>query len=375
MRGLAGVGAAVGRVLTFIVMPCLDEASQVGGAISSLLFPEDGEPADAHLVVVDNGSTDGTLSVLEANRGRCPERIHIFEEPRRGYVPPRRRGVEAAAEIAAAMNIAQHDVLVVQADADTIYKRGYVGAMQRAAEDWEGAIFEGATRRPLDFETAHPDYVAAEHFVDDAIEPLETVDEDDVVVDDKACAYRLSDYSRWGGLFEESSADGDQIHAETTRMFIRAKLSAGARKIRVNQAGAASSRRRVLENPRYQFATMGFPRELSWASRRKADWRCTEVDAFARAVLDGGEAEAVYLRQAHLIALFRFLPALILKANSQESDLLEQDDVRMALSHLALRKLEDLSARPGSAIIDVLRLIDTHPNLFRNAFSNLPINL
>lgn len=351
-------------MLTFAIMPCLNEADFVSEAVESLLQPSGDEGPELTVIVVDNGSTDGTLGVLADLAERHPGRVRVEAEPRRGYVPPRRRGVSAAARIAEDAGVVARDVLVLQADADTTYRSGYVGAMRRAAVEAEGAMLEGSIGRPPAFSADHPLYVAAERAIDSAVEPLEAADEDDVVVDDKVCAYRLSDYVAWGGLLEEWSDAGDPIHAETTRMFIRARLRRGTPKVRVNPAGAFPSRRRVLENARYHFATLGFPRERTWAERMARGWSAPDVDDFAQAVLNGGESEAVGLRVRHLLALFRFLPAIILNAAGADAALLGEPDVATALALLPRRGRDMLAERPALAILDALGLIDACPEAF-----------
>lgn len=355
-------------MLTFVVMPCLNEAGFVGETIETLLQPAGDGGETPTIIVVDNGSTDGTLAALARLGDRYPGRIRVETESRRGYVPPRRRGVAAAADIADEMGVPHDETFILQADADTAYRSGYVGAMRAAAANAEGSMLEGSIGRPHAFVAEHPLYCEAERAVDAGIEPLEAADEDDVVIDDKVCGYRLSDYMTWGGLFEEVSAAGDPIHAETTRMFIRARLRFGTTKVRVNPAGAFPSRRRVLEDARYHFATLGFPRERSWAERVAGPWGPIDVDAFAQAVLEGREDEAVRLRRSHLLALFRFLPAMILEATGSSAKLLGAPDVAAALSLLPRRGAESLAERPSLAILDALGLIDTHPALFaRNA--------
>lgn len=352
-------------VLTFVVMPCLDEERYVGSAVASLLDSGNRTSRETRVVVVDNGSTDGTLDVLNELGRRYPNQLTVASEAERGYVPPRRTGVARAAALAEAGGVLPRDVLVLQADADTDYRPGYVAAMEAAAANaGEGVLLEGATRRPANFVQTHPAYVLAERATDRTLEALEVADEDDVVVDDKVCAYRLSDYLRWGGLFEEVDDVGDQIHAETMRMFIRARLLSGARKIRVNPAGAEPSRRKILEDPRYHFATMGFPRERSWAARTKARWQTVGVKEFADSVLSGGEPEAVRLRRAHLLALFRFLPSVITTLDGGMCSSRLERDVQAALALLPCRAVHECAQRPGRTIMDVLGLIDRHLELF-----------
>lgn len=345
-------------MLTYVVMPCLNEADLIEGAIASLGFGVGAAPLDAQFIAVDNGSSDGTLDILARLRDRDPSRIHLFDERERGFVPPRRRGVAAVCELVSAAGADPATVLVLQADADTIYKAGYVEAMRVAAQS--GAMLEGATRRPSEFEDAHPGYVAAERLVDVEVEQLQAADEDEVVVDDKVCGFLLADYLLWGGLFEEAAPSGDRIHAETTRMFIRAKLRHSTRKIRVNPAGAASSRRRVAEDPWLHFATAGFPREASWLRSREhaAQTSASDIDAFAERVLRGGEPEAVRLRRAHQLTLFRYLPALVDSLGQQSNDLEARGDVMAVLAALPPRSADEVATSPSLALMDVLSLID-----------------
>ncbi|WP_232089945.1 glycosyltransferase family 2 protein [Sphingomonas sp. HMP6] len=345
-------------------MPCLDEAAFAGDAARSLLAPNVGRMSDLSLIAVDNGSTDGTLDVLANLAREFPGQVHIVEERRRGFVPARRRGVQEVVDLVRRSGTAENQALVLQADADTVYRPGYVPAMEAASDQVENAVLEGAAGRPAEFAAIHPTYILAERVVDAAMEDWEAVDQDDVVVDDKICAFKLSDYLRWGGLFEETDGIGDDIHAETTRMFIRARLMHGAKKVRVNPAGAASSRRRVMEDPRLHYATLGFPRTKSWReefSRLKVP---VDVDSFAASILEDGEREAVWLRSAHLLALFRYLPAYVLSAGCGRSTLLESQDVRSVLALLPAADAVGIAASPGRAIEAIFALIDRCPDLF-----------
>ncbi|WP_294235187.1 glycosyltransferase [uncultured Sphingomonas sp.] len=353
-------------MLTVAVMPCLDEAADVRDTIASLGFLEAAPPVpDAHLVVVDNGSTDGTLDILERICARSPSSVHVVTEVERGYVPPRTRGVREAMRLASILGVDADETLILQVDADTIYRTGYVATMRRAAAAGHGVLLEGSTKPPPGFAERHPEYVAAQRLVDDQVEWLDARDEDEVVLDDKVCGYRLSDYLEWGGLFPEECSTGDAIHAETTRMFIRARLRCGARKIRVNPAGAIPSRRRIIEDPSLQYATAGFPREASWiAQRRRAGEVPSDIDTFARRVVEGRESEAVRLRIAHQLVLFRHLPALVAVVDGMVniSDL--PIDVQRVLRASAIPSRMQMSERPGEVITALLGLIDSAPEIF-----------
>ncbi|MCI0370925.1 MAG: glycosyltransferase [candidate division NC10 bacterium] len=55
------------------------------------------EPAPAEILLVDNGSTDGSLQLLRAfARDRAAERAQVLEEPRRGAAAARNAGIRVA---------------------------------------------------------------------------------------------------------------------------------------------------------------------------------------------------------------------------------------------------------------------------------------
>ncbi|WP_419810068.1 hypothetical protein [Sphingomonas sp.] len=139
----------------------------------------------------------------------------------------------------------------------------------------------------------------------------------------------------------------------------------GAEKVGVNPAGASPSRRRFLAEPRLQFTTLGFPREKSWAAKRPTLQQLVNLDAFARAVIDGEEKEAVRLRAAHLIALFRYLPAMVMQAEKVSSPFQDEADVIEALDAAPRRSRKDLANHPSLALTEAFRLIEDRPDLFR----------
>lgn len=352
------------------VIPCLNEEQYLAAAAASLGFGERAAARadeDVHLILVDNGSTDGTLALMKAIAASSrPGTVHVVSEPERGFVPPRRRGVVLAAEMADGRRIPADRLLILQADADTVYWPDYARWMWDRLEGRRGLLLEGALRRSEDFDAEHAEYRALERLVDEGLECDAVEDADDVVVDDKACGYLLADYISWGGHFREYDAGGSEIHAETTRLFIGAHLRHGVEKLRVNPAQATASRRRIVEDPALHFATKGFPREAAWIARwRERHPTRRSVDEFASNPDDPEVGEACFYRRAHEIALFELLPWLVARASGSGRHGDAGERVEQLLSLLPDFSVNELAASPARAITAVLDLIESHPDLFR----------
>lgn len=350
------------------VVPCLNEELLIEAGACSLGFGACDTPAaeDTFLILVDNGSTDDTLPTLRriADASR-PGSVRIVIEPEKGFVPARHRGASVVAELAEEIGVAPKEVLILQADADTIYLPGYARAMWQALDRREGFLLEGAMKRPADFDSAHPEYRDLERSVDSSLEEAGVPDDDEVIVADAVCGYLLADYLRWGGHFRERHPKGGTVHAETTRLFLRAKLAYGAGKIRVNPAQAVTSRRRILEDPALHFATSGFPREEPWLSRwrRRHQTRWT-VDEFARSIRHPDVVEACFYRKAHGIALFALLPWVVGRAtNPVAFDPADERATRL-LELVPRFSVEELIDRPADALISVLDTIDQRPDVY-----------
>ncbi len=93
-----------------VVMPCLNEASSVGGCVEEALAALKTAGYDGEVVVVDNGSTDGSDDVARAAGAR------VIYESRRGY----------GAALLAGFRAANGDVIVM-ADADATYPLDRIG--------------------------------------------------------------------------------------------------------------------------------------------------------------------------------------------------------------------------------------------------------
>ncbi|MEZ5997052.1 MAG: glycosyltransferase [Hyphomonadaceae bacterium] len=307
---------------TFVVVPCLNEGRLIERTTQSLGFGANSPTVadDTKLVLVDNGSTDDTWMKISAVRDVVKSgAVIIAREEERGYVPPRHRGALIALEFASKRRIPPEEVLVLQADADTIYEPGYVEAMRSAASTaGPNHIVEGGTHSPRRFLHDHPGFQELADLIDAQMEPHFVSESDDVVVDDKVAGYRLSDYLRWGGHRRDFMSTGAEVHAETTRLFIRAR-SYDARKVHVDDAWASPSRRKIQRNPIRHFATAGFPRENTW-------WRAWNARYSGPRTLGAFESPqgkielspAIAMRRAHLLVLFTTIPTLVAASLKQE---------------------------------------------------------
>jgi len=191
-------------MLRIVVIPCLNEEASLEKTCESLGFchGSHGVADDTLLVLVDNGSTDRTISVMERVVDHSlAGQVHILHESEQGYVPPRHRGALFARDVARARRVGEEQVLIVQADADTAYGPLYVNALAETAADLGlGVLLEGLRETPLDFAGAHPGFVMLCGRTDADIAAAFVAPEIDVIVDDKACAFALADYFAWGGL-------------------------------------------------------------------------------------------------------------------------------------------------------------------------------
>ena len=91
-----------------VVIPVLDGASTVGDTLRALLA-QSGAPADREVIVVDNGSTDGTPDVVRQFD------VTLLEESRRGPAAARNRGLRAA-----------RGEVIAHLDADTLPTRRWL---------------------------------------------------------------------------------------------------------------------------------------------------------------------------------------------------------------------------------------------------------
>ena len=109
--------------LVSVIMPVRNAEDEVGRQLAALAEQDHGGPWE--LLVVDNGCEDGTLDVVAAWARRLPLEV-VDARSRAGINVARNRGVERA----------RGDLLLF-CDADDRAEPGWIGAMARAAREWD----------------------------------------------------------------------------------------------------------------------------------------------------------------------------------------------------------------------------------------------
>lgn len=293
---------------TFIVIPCLNEEDCIAATCASLGFGYGLEPL-GRLVLVDNGSSDGTVKVMSAiQRASPPGHVLITHEHRRGYVAARRAGMATVLAVAQREKVSEEDVLVLQADADTIYLPGYAKTMVDANFGGRGRLLEASAVTSREFNLEFPAFGQLCREVDTDMERWFAPAEKQVVVDDKVCAFLLADYRTWGEHKDELDDRGEQVFAETTRLLMRAKSRGKVWLNRVENAQALPSRRRLRTHAPGYFACSGFPRQTIWMET----WGTpSEAERFLRSPHRWTTlSRLVRSRKRHQLALFGLLPAI-----------------------------------------------------------------
>jgi hypothetical protein len=347
-----------------VVLPSLNEEATLRETCKSLGFCKSAasQPSPGTLLfIVDNGSTDKTLELAyEIRRTAPPGSVFIGQEKERGYVPPRHTGNILVKAFAEHNRIDLSEILILQADADTSYEEGYIEWMRSASESFgPNLILEGLAEFSSDFCDTFPEYVQLSAGIDARVlSILKLPETSDLVCTDAVCGYRLSDYFAWGGHLREWCDSGDEIHAETTRLYLRA-LAHGARKVCVKEALAHPAERKIISHPGEEFATAGFPREASW----RASWeqRYQKPVRLADFLVYSEYPEILHatrVRERHLVALFGLLPVHVARAIEREQAI----PIGPAMNDIAVllrqRNKETLSLQPGVFLTDVLEIVD-----------------
>lgn len=342
-----------------IVIPCLNEKSNLESTCQSLGFGYGETPENSYLVIVDNGSTDETLVVahnVQANSEK--DTVFIEKESEKGYVPPRHKGNLKARNLANKFNWNENQVLILQADADTYYSPNYIEDMRTLALNSSySTIVEANVKYPQLFSAKYPNITSLLSEIDNKYAHIFADTQYDLIVDDKACGYRLNYYFQQNGLKREFFPNGDELHAGTSRFYMRLWPNGGNR-VRSDSAYVEHSMRKLMRYPLLQVATAGFTREASWYNRYLNDLNVPmSLDELYTNLSHPNLFKAVDWRARHLIALFSLLPIHCSITIGLEYKL-TNEDLKGLVTLLPNRTPKDLMATPSLFIWDVFKITD-----------------
>ncbi|MDX6406595.1 MAG: hypothetical protein QOH70_4050 [Blastocatellia bacterium] len=350
-----------------LVMPCLNEEDLLRDTCSSLGFGTGRHetPTETTLVIVDNGSSDSSADIAEhVRRNSNANAVTIAHEPERGFVPARHRGNLIANTMAQSSGWNPEEVLILQVDADCYYSTNYIAEMRKSMETYEpNVMIEGCLDHSENFKRLYAEYVRICDETDIEFDKLfpPSLSNDTIVVD-AVSGYRLSDYLTWGGHRREFNSQGEEIYAETTRLFMKARTH-GAQRFRLESVRAFHSPRKAMSEPSLHLATAGFPREDSWSRRWQEAYRGPQTIAEICTQSNHPELlRAIRIREEHLLALFGVLPLHVNRTLGQCPGL-GSDANELAAKILPLlptRTPRELASDPGFLISDVLELISAH---------------
>jgi glycosyltransferase involved in cell wall biosynthesis len=350
------------KLATVIVVPCLNEQLCLAQTCASLGFGVGASktPQDTYLIIVDNGSLDNTLQVArQILVSSKPTSVIIGHEPERGYIPPRHRGNVLAQQLCLENKWDQSQVLILQVDADTIYSANYIDAMRQVSfECGYSTLVEAYVKYPPTFRRAYPAYVDLCNQVDNELAGLFCDFSDDVIVDDKACGYRLGYYFENGGHLREYTDKKEEVHAETSRLYMRFKAKNGTR-VKVEKAYVEHSMRKVIERPLLEFATAGFPREKTWFARWEKFLQVpSSLNELGENINHPNVQRAITIRTPHLLGLFSILPAHVARTFGSRKPP-DSQFVAKTLDLLPERTIENLVSSPSLLMTDVFNLLDS----------------
>ncbi|RZU49083.1 glycosyltransferase involved in cell wall biosynthesis [Krasilnikovia cinnamomea] len=120
----------------WVVVPAYNEAGRIGQTLDALAAQTD---TDFTLLVVDNGSTDGTADIARGFAARAPFGVHVLVEPE--------KGVGCAVDTGFRHAIAHGATLLARTDADCLPRPGWLAAARAGLVGGAGLMCGRVTAR------------------------------------------------------------------------------------------------------------------------------------------------------------------------------------------------------------------------------------
>ncbi|WP_238412112.1 glycosyltransferase [Saccharothrix deserti] len=196
-----------------VIVPAYNEAANIAAAVRSIVNSE--HPADVEVVVVDDGSTDGTAGVVEALD--LPG-VRVVSQPNRGKF----------AALNAGIALARHDALVL-VDGDTVFERDTVSKVVRPLGDTGVGAVSGnvkvANRGGLLGRWQHLEYCAGSNLDRQILNALECIP----TIPGAIGAFRRDAVDEVGGISPDTLAEDTDLTMAITRAGWRVVYEPAAR--------------------------------------------------------------------------------------------------------------------------------------------------
>jgi dolichol-phosphate mannosyltransferase len=113
-----------------VCVPTYNEAENIAPFLDAVFA---NAPADAHILVIDDNSPDGTAGIVKDKREKCAERLHLLERPGK-------QGLAAAYLSAFEWGLSRGYDVFLEMDADFSHNPKYIPEMLREIQTYDAVI-------------------------------------------------------------------------------------------------------------------------------------------------------------------------------------------------------------------------------------------
>ncbi|WP_229073684.1 glycosyltransferase [Actinoplanes sp. DH11] len=227
----------------WVVVPAYNEAARIRATLDALAAQTD---TAFTLLVVDNGSTDGTAGVVDAFRPGAPFPVHVLTEPE--------KGVGCAVDSGFRHAIAAGAVLLARTDADCLPRPGWVAAARAALAGGAAMVCGRITARRDEHGPAGRAFFAGLVAIAALFGRLRPAHRDDAFL----APYRMhagNNMAITAGLYEQCGGM-PRRPSPTDRLFLN--------RVRRTTTSITRSRAMVVENSTRRIRAYGVVRTARW---------------------------------------------------------------------------------------------------------------